>query len=394
MGRLKKYAWYALVMAFCLPYVISHLIPRQTGLWVFGYGGGEGFTDNTKHLYLYASENRPEIRPIWISDDQAVVDELTNNGHEAYHSKSHLAVYYNLRAEATFVTHSLHDVLWWTTGGSTVIRLNHGIPFKQSQWANADELQRLDRLKAMFNRRIFWNYDRSVAPSKAYVPQVAEMAGVSQHQVYPTGLPRSDIFFDPEYDVHVGCNELVTNTVPRLAENHSIVFYFPTWRSNGSDRTRPFDVQAVDEVLRHHDAYLLLCKHTNSTTGRVENIESDRILTVGTSTDFYPLLLYVDVSITDYSSLFYDFLLTDCPIIYYQYDINEYIHSRDFIVNVNSLPGQKVHSKDEFNRALNAALNGEDPDEAEVRTEWTKDVFNGNFGRSCARLVNELQQSL
>ena len=40
--------------------------------------------------------------------------------------------------------------------------------------------------------------------------------------------------------------------------------------------------------------------------------------------DIYPILKYIDILITDYSSVYADFLFMDKPIIFYPYDIKYY----------------------------------------------------------------------
>ena len=41
--------------------------------------------------------------------------------------------------------------------------------------------------------------------------------------------------------------------------------------------------------------------------------------------DMYPLFSKVDLLITDYSSIFFDFLLTDKPVLFYPYDKDDYL---------------------------------------------------------------------
>src|SRR5699024_5121046 len=60
--------------------------------------------------------------------------------------------------------------------------------------------------------------------------------------------------------------------------------------------------------------------------------------------DTNELLSIVDVLVTDYSSIFFDCLVTDKPIMFYTRDYNAYEEDRGFYIPVDSLPGPSVHS--------------------------------------------------
>ena len=65
--------------------------------------------------------------------------------------------------------------------------------------------------------------------------------------------------------------------------------------------------------------------------------------------DLYEVLSGFDLLITDYSSLYIDFLLTGKPIIFMTDDLNEYESTRGFVLNMYEelTPGPKVcHSTD------------------------------------------------
>ncbi|MBO1919967.1 CDP-glycerol glycerophosphotransferase family protein [Staphylococcus xylosus] len=47
----------------------------------------------------------------------------------------------------------------------------------------------------------------------------------------------------------------------------------------------------------------------------------------------------VDVLISDYSSVFFDFIPTEKPIIHYLYDIEEYTNLRGLNLTIDELPG-------------------------------------------------------
>src|SRR5699024_7018772 len=75
-----------------------------------------------------------------------------------------------------------------------------------------------------------------------------------------------------------------------------------------------FDVQLI--FRGHH----LMEKHIK---GKLNNIK-----VVPANIDSNRLLGIVDLLITDYSSIFYDYLVTDKPIIHYLYDLETYSKSR------------------------------------------------------------------
>jgi len=52
--------------------------------------------------------------------------------------------------------------------------------------------------------------------------------------------------------------------------------------------------------------------------------------------------------VTDYSSIFFDYLVTDKPIIFYTPDFETYEQDRGLYLSVNSLPGPSVHTVTEL----------------------------------------------
>ena len=66
------------------------------------------------------------------------------------------------------------------------------------------------------------------------------------------------------------------------------------------------------------------------------------------------LLIIADVLITDYSSVFYDYLLTMRPIIFFADDLEKYTEIRDFYYDYESfIPGPFVKTGNELIEILN-----------------------------------------
>jgi len=77
--------------------------------------------------------------------------------------------------------------------------------------------------------------------------------------------------------------------------------------------------------------------------------------------DVYPLIPLIDLLITDYSSIFFDFLLLDRPILFFPYDLEQYLkHDRGMYFNYYEMtPGDKCLEYNELESALERIiLNG------------------------------------
>jgi CDP-glycerol glycerophosphotransferase (TagB/SpsB family) len=78
--------------------------------------------------------------------------------------------------------------------------------------------------------------------------------------------------------------------------------------------------------------------------------------------DVNDLLPAVDILITDYSSIYFDFLLLDRPMIFSCHDLEEYIRDRGLMMDYDlNTPGPKVRTAEQFLEQLELTLRGDDP---------------------------------
>jgi CDP-glycerol glycerophosphotransferase (TagB/SpsB family) len=77
--------------------------------------------------------------------------------------------------------------------------------------------------------------------------------------------------------------------------------------------------------------------------------------------DIYPILKYTNLLITDYSSIYFDFLLLDRPIVFFDYDYEEYSTNMGgfYYDYEENAPGIKARSQNELHKALFSSLNGD-----------------------------------
>ncbi len=196
-----------------------------------------------------------------------------------------------------------------------------------------------------------------------------------------TGYPRIDLVINTS-------EKRKTELLARLGltGKRPIVLYAPTWRGTLEDVE--FDVQRLDEDLAKlstRDCDILFRGH--SLLERVIENDSVRCKVVPPDVDTNEMLALVDVLITDYSSVFFDFLVTGRPILYYIYDQEEYEKERGLYFPVTEMPGYHCRDIDQLCVALDKALAGEIPD-AEHYAQARRRYSSHDDGSATERVVN------
>ena len=101
------------------------------------------------------------------------------------------------------------------------------------------------------------------------------------------------------------------------------------------------------------------------------------------------MLLDCDILLTDYSSVYFDFLLLDRPIIYLPYDFEEYKNARGFLYDdfEEIICGDKVFTQKDFIESIQNNL--ENPAKDELRRKAITERFHQhNDGLASERLFN------
>lgn len=380
-----------------LRYALSHLvrlcssaIPRDDRRWVFTSGSGDRFAGNSKYLFLYTAE-RGDIRPIWITSDRDIVRELSNAGYEAYYAESIRGRYTLLRARRIFRTGSA--AFWPYTGGAEYIQLWHANPTKRMGY---DKDERLSPFDWFHSRYVSFDWDRFVVTSAGPPKQVyAGAYRIPEDRILVAGYPRNDALFRDVQGIEIGLDTKAYGRVRELHEEHTIVSYMPTWRRSTSERDgrsiaeSRVDLERVNHLMERADAYFLLKYHPLSTVApAVEDL--DRVLVLPAALDVSAVLQYVDVLVTDYSSVYLDFLLLDRPLVFYPFDLAEYRNSRGLYFEYDAVtPGPKAMDFEELYTELERALDGEDDYEAE-RAAVRERFYEYQDGESSRRVYEAM----
>ncbi len=383
-------------------WALSFLVPRRKDLWVLGTWDGLTYTDNTRHLHAWISANRkPGIRAVWITRNLELAEELRDLGGDAASLYSVRGIWLCLRAGTYIFTHTVDDICLWLSGRAFRVNLWHGVPLKKinfdnrfDRYRNARGLKRLANWPHRLKRLV--KPHRIVVSSDSQVPVFSGAFRIDPERVLPLGYPRNDRLVDPGFPSLLLSIE--SRWLDRLhglkAQGRRIVLYMPTFRRNENpgQYQKALNADELDQHLSQLDAHLLIKAHPMSTDfTSFEQNGHDRIDCMPTGMDPYLILALADILLTDYSSIFYDYLLLDRPIIFYPFDIEHYQKmERELYFDYDRyVPGPVVGTPQEMLDQIQRALRLEDGYQAR-RKELLTEIFDTNGGNSCGRIVSDI----
>jgi CDP-glycerol glycerophosphotransferase len=163
----------------------------------------------------------------------------------------------------------------------------------------------------------------------------------------------------------------------RLRDAPFVVGYFPTWRDDGRDfiSTSGLSLPELAQVVSDEGGAFVGKLHplTAQATYGVPLLDDDDDLS-----SFLPLCTLL---ITDYSSVAFDFLLLDRPLIYYVPDIDNYRVVRGFYFSPDeAMPGPLIRQPDDLLRSVRDTIRAGfhvSEGAAEVRTRFWGDDQGG-----------------
>ena len=390
-------------------YWLSFLVPRNKKIWLFGSTFGRRFADNPRYLYLYVSQHRDElgIRPIWISHNEDVVRMLNAQGYEAYMYHSLKGIWYALCGKVYLFDNYSKDINFWQSGGAMKVNLWHGIPLKKIQHDNV-----FDKFRHPKN---IWeklrNFPRNISDEKPnhYVLTTSEnlreifSSAFKTKNVLVSGYPRNQVLISDDIknvylDEEKRDRKKIISFLNKKnnGKNKRMIFYMPTFRESETLFFENFDKNDFQKFLAENTLLFCIKLHPKSKLNEeFKNIQSENIMLINKDADSYVFLKLADVLITDYSSIYFDYLLLDRPIIFFAYDLKEYLNdSRKMYFDYDEFtPGEKVWDYQGLKNSIAKIIenNGDYQNRySDFRKKIRKKVFDENNLKNM-RLIKEIQ---
>ena len=261
--------------------------------------------------------------------------------------------------------------------GQRVIQLWHGLPGKKTGYEHPLGVK---DLYLYMNR---WTTD-FVTTSELVVGAFVRQFMINPRKFRILGQPRNDGLFTNLDNSKGLLSEILNRDVD---EYDAVILYAPTYRYTSYLKDFDASVRAVKSLLSHrftdflktNSALLVIKPHklvAEAIKAEIKNSENVKLLTNDMLTKnlltINDVMGAFDVLITDYSSIYEDYILLERPVVFYLPDRNELEKKSGFLLPYDFFaPGSKPEDVNELITALESYF--EDPNKD---LGWRKTVKN------------------
>ena len=251
-------------------------------------------------------------------------------------------------------------------------------------------------------------FDYMVTTSEYFKKIFEKDFKIEKDKILITGFPRTDAFFKNETPVCV---------FPSINRKKTII-WMPTYRNHRNWTNNPTfnmnmhykfgipcinsekELYKLNNFLKENKVLLVLKLHPAENISKIKNLELSNIKLFDNSffkekhSNIYNVLPLMDALITDYSSVYYDYLFADKPIGLTVSDLEEYSKHVELIENYrNVIKGEYIENFEDLCKFFTNVVNCKD-ELKESRNE-AKKMFHAYIdGQSSARVVDLLEKNM
>ncbi len=326
-------------------------VKRNTILYEAFYGRGLLCGPFALFQELVHNARYSKFRHVWVLDDLENHRELIQKYKGLYKNVSFVQFgskkYLKYLASAGYLINNVAFYSFFVKKpGQVYINTWHGIPLKHLGY---DEPS--GALTASNMARNFLHADYLIS-ANPFLTDVYKRAfrqdGISKAKIIEEGYPRLDLLVNTKKeDVYSQLKKAGVSIDPKK----KMILYAPTWRGDsyanpncGLDHL----IQLKETLEKRIDTneYQILVKVHQVVYSMIKE-ELDKFSYVVPATiDANVILSVTDILISDFSSIYFDFLATGRPVLFYITDLEEYSVKRGMYFGMEDLPGPNTDRLD------------------------------------------------
>ncbi len=396
------------LFSLVLELIFGIFIKRDENFYLFGSKpniGKDVFLNHSKYFFLYMQKFK-DIKTVWLCDDEDMIQVFHENGfNNVYKRNSLKGLYSTLKAKYWFCDFSANQISKFNSSISTSIVINffHGSggikkigydavetrgnksSVDNTGYVVKDSYQ--DKIYKMLKKR-----DDYYLVNCSYEAEIRKSGyGAKDKQNIITGSPRIDVLYKDIPYAEMFTEKDYESIKAFKNENKKILVYVPTYRETGKDISTWLKDKRLQEFLEQNNT-ILVCKLHPFDANSLKSNKFKNIYKMENTSDIYPILKYTDGMITDYSSIYFDYLHLNKPIIYHIPDIDEFTtQCRGFYRPYETITaGIYTKNDTELFNAMNDVINGIDKYK-EQRKQLLDEIFVYQDGDNCKRVLEFIE---
>ncbi len=353
--------------------IVNRLVPKRRRLVLFY--SNLGFRDNVKSMYDYLIDNglNENLKIVCAVDDfEKYKDDAPKNVRFISCGKG---LWSFLRCRTMFYSFGKYPIK--PAKGQEVVNLWHGMPLKS-----------IGNLEPGCENIDYYFFTRTIATSPFFGEIMCRSFKCPKRAVMLVGQPRCDVLFKE-----------------RPAPER-LILWLPTYRSSerlGSRNTElgtalpvcetEEELRGLDRLLGKAGMKMIIKPHPMQDSrgeekgyDNIEIIEQEEFEERGL--DIYTLMLRSCALITDYSSVYFDYLVLDRPIGFTAGDLSQYGSERGFTVDDPKafMPGERIKSFSDLRNFI-TDISTETDNHAKERRRLNELVNSHQDGHAAERIA-------
>ena len=314
------------------------------------------YSGNPKAMYEYFLNNHPnKYNLIWHTDSEKDYQLYKNNKFNCiYRENSNFYEIINT-ADVFFTSHS--QLISEKKEYQIYVNLWHGVGIKKVGFMlNTSDFSKEDYdYYNMLRKKT--NY--IIVPSEFWKSIYCSTFNISTTNILTTGLPRTCFIDNSKHN-------LQKLLLPNYKSYNKIILYLPTFRNmnnkiegsmnlNNIINLITYDENLLFEFLENNNYLLIIKMHPleklqNKITTHKNIIYLSQEILNEHKLDINEIIAETDLLISDYSSIYIEYLLTNKPILFLNTDIDKYMQTRGLLFNNSHFwfPGPQVNNLVDF----------------------------------------------
>lgn len=339
---------------------VNRCIPKNPRKILFE--SNSDYCDNTRAVYDYLVANGygEKYRFVWCVKDPETfhADGMEGTKLVTFQKKSGFPAYFFQMASAKYVFYTHYVPPFCNAKAQTVVNLWHGTPLKS--------------IKGHVHPSKLFNC--LLSPSDYFDPILADSFDADPGQLVQCGYPRNDRLFE-----QTDCLEKLGI---QKSDYRSVILWMPTFRRPADGTYQDAAVTAtglplvetsamleqLNTALQERELCLIIKLHPGQDLSGVNLVTLSHIRMLTNreldekAIQLYHLVGMSDMLLTDYSSIYFDYLLLDRPIGFIIDDMEAYQQNRGFVTDdpLALMPGEQIRTPEDLLRFLDGAAEGRD----------------------------------